>query len=183
MNRSEKLRCIFCCSLSNFSRYSLTVLMGVVLLSDSVGATHKITGVQIARQPEPAFQKAIHVMEKPVFQEKQRLYLQGTAESQRQVFEKWQEVLTRQQQIKEREFLDKALAIHKANKDLQEQADRLTQTALDYQNLGETENALKYHLQALEIYRQTKDLFKQAKTLSSIGLVYSSRGDRPSFES
>jgi tetratricopeptide (TPR) repeat protein len=39
------------------------------------------------------------MMEKPVFQEKQRLYLQGTAESRRQVFEKWQEALTRQQQV------------------------------------------------------------------------------------
>jgi hypothetical protein len=73
--------------------------MGAVLLSDSVGATRRGTGLQIARQPEPAFQNAIHMMEKPVFQEKQRLYLQGTAESRRQVFEKWQEALTRQQQV------------------------------------------------------------------------------------
>jgi hypothetical protein len=47
MNRSAKLRCIFCCSFSKFSRYSLAVLIGVVLLSDSVGATRGGTELQI----------------------------------------------------------------------------------------------------------------------------------------
>jgi CHAT domain-containing protein/tetratricopeptide (TPR) repeat protein len=70
----------------------------------------------------------------------------------------------------------------KANNDLQAQADKLTQTALDYQNRGETEKALDHYQQALEIYRQTKDLSEQAKILGSIALVYSSRGDRSSAE-
>jgi CHAT domain-containing protein/tetratricopeptide (TPR) repeat protein len=83
---------------------------------------------------------------------------------------------------KGREYLDRALAIYKANNDLPGQADTLASIALNYQNLGETEKALDYHRQALEIYRQTKDLFKQASTLSTIGSVYSSRGDRSSAE-
>ncbi|MBW4685272.1 MAG: CHAT domain-containing protein [Komarekiella atlantica HA4396-MV6] len=77
---------------------------------------------------------------------------------------------------------DADIPIHKANNGLQERADRLTQTALKYQNLGETEKALDSYRQALEIYRQTKDLLEQGLTLSSIGLVYSSRGDRASAE-
>ncbi|OUL33074.1 hypothetical protein BV372_17620 [Nostoc sp. T09] len=83
---------------------------------------------------------------------------------------------------KEREYLDQALAIHKANNDLPEQANTLTSLASNYENLGETEKALDYYRQALEIYRQTKDLFRQGLTLGYISLIYSGRGDRSSAE-
>ena len=44
MNKIAKFKCNFCCLFSRVSRYSLTVLLGVVLLSDAVGA--KVGGLQ-----------------------------------------------------------------------------------------------------------------------------------------
>ncbi|MDZ7963098.1 MAG: hypothetical protein RMY34_35460 [Aulosira sp. DedQUE10] len=74
-----------------FKLYSLTCLLSVVLLSESVGAKPTVKQTQIAQQPNTTQQDATRTDAQKVFDEGMALYQQGTAESLRQAIEKWQE--------------------------------------------------------------------------------------------
>ncbi|QFS47094.1 CHAT domain-containing tetratricopeptide repeat protein [Nostoc sphaeroides] len=59
MKKNAKFECNFCCSFSQASRYSLTVLLSVVFLSDAVGATSISRWLQIRQQMQADSQKSI----------------------------------------------------------------------------------------------------------------------------
>ncbi|MEH1861458.1 MAG: CHAT domain-containing protein [Nostoc sp.] len=59
MNKNAKFECNFCCSFSQVSRYSLTVLLSVLFLSDAVGATSISRWLQITQQMQADSQKSI----------------------------------------------------------------------------------------------------------------------------
>ncbi|MCC5602672.1 tetratricopeptide repeat protein [Nostoc favosum] len=59
MKKNAKFECNFCCSFSQVSRYSLTVLLSVVFLSDAVGATSISRWLQIRQQMQADSQKSI----------------------------------------------------------------------------------------------------------------------------
>ncbi|RCJ37422.1 hypothetical protein A6770_40125 [Nostoc minutum NIES-26] len=182
-----------------FTRCSLTVLLSVVLLSDAVGATSRITPLQIAQQTTP--QNAKRARGQQLLQEAQKLYEQGTAESQQQAIAKYAAALKIWQEIGDRnlaantliaigkvyfqlseakkalDFYNQGLAIQVAQKDLQGQADTLYTIGRIYAGLGEPQKALNSLNQALEIQRARKELAGQGETLTIIGAVYFSVGD------
>ena len=90
---SAKTQWFFWCLLPKLTRYSLTLLLSAVLLSDAVGATPRNQGLQIAQQPETTPQNATRAAAKQVFEEGIQLDQQGTAESLRQAIGKYQEAL------------------------------------------------------------------------------------------
>ncbi|MEA5626322.1 CHAT domain-containing protein [Nostoc sp. UHCC 0251] len=61
MKKNAKFECNFCCSFSQVSRYSLTVLLSVLFLSDAVGATSISRWLQIRQQMQADSQKSIDV--------------------------------------------------------------------------------------------------------------------------
>ncbi|MFN6569425.1 tetratricopeptide repeat protein [Dendronalium sp. ChiSLP03b] len=183
-----------------FTRCSLTVLLSVVLLSDAVGATSRIIPLQIAQQTTTP-QNAKRVQGQQLLQEAQKLYEQGTAESQQQAIAKYAAALKIWQEIGDRnlaantliaigkvyfqlseakkalDFYNQGLAIQVAQKDLQGQADTLYTIGRIYAGLGEPQKALNSLNQALEIQRARKELAGQGETLTIIGAVYFSVGD------
>ena len=161
MNVSEKLRGISSCSLSNLSRYSLTILMGVVLLSDSVGATRGGTELRIAQQVEATSQEAIRAAAKRATDEGLQLYKQGTAESLRQAIKKWSEALPLIRQVE----------------DKQGEATTLNNIGSVYDALGDKQQALNYYNQSLPLMRQVEDKRGEAATLGNIALVERDRGN------
>ncbi|MBW4614165.1 MAG: tetratricopeptide repeat protein [Desmonostoc vinosum HA7617-LM4] len=152
---------IFRCFLPNFSRYSLTLLLSVVLLSDSVSATLRNRSLQIAQQSTTQ-QDATRAAAERLLQEGLELYKQGTAESLRKAIEKWQEALKLWRQVD-----DKA-----------GEAFTLVCMGKVYDSLGEKQQALSYYNQALPIYRAVGDKGGEATTLNNIGAVYSSLGEK-----
>ena len=162
MNINEKLRCIFFCSLANLSRYSLTILMSVVLLSESVGATRAGTQLQIAQQVEATSNEAIRAEAKAATDEGLQLYKQGTAESLRQAIKKWLLALPLWRQVG-----DKAL-----------EATTLNNIGRVYDDLGDKQQALNYYNSSLPLARQVGDRVGEATTLNNIGLVYQALGDK-----
>lgn len=59
MKKNAKFECNFCCSFSQVSHYSLTVLLSVLFLSDAVGATSISRWLQITQQMQADSQKSI----------------------------------------------------------------------------------------------------------------------------
>lgn len=59
MKNNAKFECNFCCSFSQVYRYSLTVLLSVLFLSDAVGATSISRWLQITQQMQADSQKSI----------------------------------------------------------------------------------------------------------------------------
>jgi hypothetical protein len=75
-----------------FKLYTLTCLLSVVLLSESVGAKATFKQTQIAQQPATT-QDATRAAAMKATEEGYALYKQGTAESLRQAIAKWQQAL------------------------------------------------------------------------------------------
>ncbi|WP_442937005.1 tetratricopeptide repeat protein [Nostoc sp.] len=200
--RSAKSQRIFWCLLPRFTRYSLTLLLSAVLLSDAVGATPRNLGLQIAQQPGTTQQNATRAAAERVTQEGMQLYEQGTAESLRQAIRKWQEGLKLWQQVDDKgweattllgigrvyddlgekqealKYYNQALPIRRAVKDRRGEAITLNNIGRVYDDLGEKQEALKYYNQALPINRAVANRGGEATTLNNIGLVYSSLGEK-----
>ncbi|MEH2410539.1 hypothetical protein [Nostoc sp.] len=66
MSKSATFQWLFHKSMQNFTLYSLTVLLGVVVFSDAVEAT-KNTESQIAQQKKLISQEAIRLAAKPAY--------------------------------------------------------------------------------------------------------------------
>ncbi|QDL07274.1 hypothetical protein DP114_04570 [Brasilonema sennae CENA114] len=202
MNISEKLRCIFCCSFSNFSRYSLAVLMGVVLLSDSVEATFRSTNLQIAQQPVTNSQDATRAAAQKAFDEGLAFFKEGSAESLRQAIKKWEVALQLWQKVgdeakqaltslsigrvydtlgekqKALEFYNQALPLFRAVGDRGGEATTLNNIGRVYDTLGEKQKALEFYNQALPLFRAVGDRGGEATTLNNIGRVYDTLGEK-----
>ncbi|NMG05456.1 tetratricopeptide repeat protein [Brasilonema sp. UFV-L1] len=163
MNRSKKLWCIFGCSFFKFYRYSLTLLLTAVLLSDSVVAIPRNAKLQIAQQantnPEDTFtpeQKKLAEEGLKLFDEGHKLRDQGTLESKQQAIQKYEAALKFARQLP-----DKRLEVVV-----------LQNIGSVYLNLGEHNKALEYLKPALSISREQKLTSLEADTLWHLGVTY-----------
>ncbi|GAX37359.1 CHAT domain-containing tetratricopeptide repeat protein [Nodularia sp. NIES-3585] len=155
--------------LPNLSRYSFTLLLGVILLSDAVGATSRKQGLQIAQQSETTQQDVTGVA-------KEKLIEQGIQllEEVIQLLEPGTPESVRQGMVK----LQAALKLWEQADDKFWQATTLGFIAGIYDSLGEKQQALSYLNQALPLYRALGDRGGEATTLDNIGNVYNSLGEK-----
>ncbi|WP_414573948.1 CHAT domain-containing protein [Nostoc sp. CCY 9925] len=202
MKRSAKSQRVCWWFLPKLTRYSLTLLLSAVMLADTVGATPRNRGLQIAQQPGTTQQNATHAAAVRLTQEGLKLYQQGTAESLRQAIGKFQEAMKLLQQVDDKpweavtllgigsvykllgenqealKYLNQALPIFRAVANRGGEATTLNNIANVYNSLGEKQQALKYYNQALPILRAVEDRRMEAVTLSNIGTVYDSLGEK-----
>ncbi len=202
MKRSAKSQRVCWWFLPKLTRYSLTLLLSAVMLADSVGATPRNRGLQIAQQPAGTQQDATRAAAERVYQEGSQLYQQGTAESLRQAIVKWQEALKLWQQIDDKrweaitilrigrvydllgekqealKYYNQALTLFHAVEFRRGVATTLNNIGTVYSSLGEKQEALKYYNQVLPIMRAVEDKEGEAGTLNNIGTVYSSLGEK-----
>ncbi|BAY60406.1 TPR domain protein [Calothrix brevissima NIES-22] len=181
--------------------YTLTCLLSVVLLSESVGANATFKQTQIAQQPTTT-QDATRAAAQKVFDEGMALYKQGTAASLRQAIEKWQQalVLWRKagdkakeaytslgigyvydalgEKLKALEYYNNALPLYRAVGDKGGEANTLNNIGAAYSDLGEKRKALEYYNIALTLYRSLGDRAGEATTLNNLGRVYDELGDK-----
>ncbi|MBD2197971.1 MULTISPECIES: CHAT domain-containing tetratricopeptide repeat protein [Calothrix] len=182
--------------------YTLTCLLSVVLLSESVGAKATFKQTQIAQQPTTTQQDATRAAAIKATEEGYILYQQGTAESLRQAIEKWQQalVLWRKAGNKEWEiftlvgigsvyndlgnkhealkFLKFALPLIRAMDNKAGEATILNNIGSVYNDLGDRQQALKFLNLALVLRKEVADKAGEAITLNNIGLVYDNLGDK-----
>jgi CHAT domain-containing protein/Flp pilus assembly protein TadD len=182
--------------------YTLTCLLSVVLLSESVGAKATFKQTQIAQQPTTTQQNATRAAAQKADDEGTALYKQGTAESLRQAIEKWQQalVLWRKAEYKQSEaftlfrigkvysdlgekqkaleYYNNALPLWRVVGDRGGEATILNNIGSVYSALGEKQKALEYYNNALLLYRAVGNRSVEATTLNNIGLVYSALGEK-----
>ncbi len=156
-SKQQRIHPIFSHLLPKLSRYSLTVLLSVALISSSVGATPKYGGLQIAQQPGTQ-KDATRAAAVDAINQGWELFDQGTAESKRKAIEKWQQALKLWQQIDDKKW----------------QALTLNIIGFVYNSLGEKQQALKYYNQALPLVHVLDDREREVTTLNLIGLIYDS---------
>ncbi|MBD2354964.1 CHAT domain-containing protein [Tolypothrix sp. FACHB-123] len=142
--------------------YTLTCLLSVVLLSESVGANATFKQTQIAQQPATIQQDANRDAAQKAFDEGMALYEQGTAESRRQAIEKWQQ----------------ALILWRKAGDKKGEAVTFLGIGRVYDDLGEKQKALEYYNNALPLWRAVGNRGGEATTLNNIGGVYSALGEQ-----
>ncbi|MBD2339132.1 tetratricopeptide repeat protein [Calothrix sp. FACHB-156] len=142
--------------------YTLTCLLSVVLLSESVGAKATFKQTQIAQQPTTTQQDANRAAAQKAFNEGMVLYQQGTAASLRQALEKWQQALFLWQKVGDKKW----------------EATTLFGIGRVYSDLGEKQKALEYYNNALPLMRAVSDRGGEARTLSNIGAVYLDLGEK-----
>ncbi|MFN6472966.1 MAG: CHAT domain-containing protein [Nostoc sp. SerVER01] len=202
MKRSAKSQRVCWWFLPKLTRYSLTLLLSAVMLADTVGATPRNRGLQIAQQPGTTQQNATRAAAERLTQEGVQLYKQGTAESLRQAIGKYQEALKLWQQIDYKgweafslvgigrvysdlgekqealKYFNQALPILRVVGDKAGEATTLNNIGSVYYSLGEKQQALSYYNQALPISRAVGDRGGEANTLNNIGIVYNSLGEK-----
>ncbi|MEH1841455.1 MAG: CHAT domain-containing tetratricopeptide repeat protein [Nostoc sp.] len=202
MKRSAKSQRVCWWFLPKLTRYSLTLLLSAVLLSDTVSATLRSRGLQIAQQPGTTQQDATRAAAERVYEEGTQLYQQGTAKSLRQAIGKWQEALKFWQQVDDKrwegitllgisrvhyslgekqealKYYNQALPIFRAVGERTGEGITLLGIGRVHDSLGEKQEALKYYNQALPIFRAVGERTGEATTLLGIGSVYYSLGEK-----
>ncbi|QIR38302.1 CHAT domain-containing protein [Tolypothrix sp. PCC 7910] len=182
--------------------YTLTCLLSVVLLSESVGAKATFKQTQIAQQPTTTQQDATRAAAMKAAEEGMALYEQGSAELLRQAIEKWQQALVLWQKVGDKElqavtllalgrvysdlgeqqkaleYYNNALPLWRAVGDRSGEATTLNNIGLVYSDLGEKQKALEYYNNALPLYRAVGDRSGEARTLNNIGTVYDALGEK-----
>ncbi|MBR8840972.1 MAG: tetratricopeptide repeat protein, partial [Stigonema ocellatum SAG 48.90 = DSM 106950] len=201
MKRSAKSVCKFWCCLVYVRRYSVTLLLSMILLSDMVGATPSGKEFRIGQQSVTNQEDAKRAAQE-AFQEGFKLYKQGTAESLRFAIAKWEKALELWRQLNDKANLALTLTgIGKVYSDLGEkqkaleyynlalpltravgykslEASTLNNLGLVYNSLGEKQKALEYYNQALPLTRAVGDKSGEARTLNNLGLVYDDLGEK-----
>jgi CHAT domain-containing protein len=181
---------------------TLSLLVSIVLLSQSVLATVESEKVKIVQQPTTE-QNAVspdkqqdYARAKQLFQESQLLYRQGTVETRRLAIEKSEQALNIWRKLGDKEeeaetlnfigllytlnrenkkaltFFEQALSIWREKKNRLKQADTLFLIGSLYSYSDEQETALKYLQEALVLYKAENQLTKQGQTWYIIGTVY-----------
>ncbi|MBW4613290.1 MAG: tetratricopeptide repeat protein [Desmonostoc vinosum HA7617-LM4] len=196
--KKVKFTYILCCYLANVTRYSLTFLLGLILLADAVGARQVNTKLQIAQQSgttQPNTKQAA-AQAQQLMSEAEKLYQQGTAASRQQAIAKYEQALKIWRQIGDRnweantllsigtlyftqndnqkalDFFNQGLAIRRELKDRFGEAVMLSSVARALSSLGEKQKALSSYNQALLLFRAEKKPDFETKTLVSIGQIY-----------
>ncbi|GET37560.1 CHAT domain-containing tetratricopeptide repeat protein [Microseira wollei] len=140
----------------------LALLLGFLLVSESVPATPRRMGASIAQQPGATGQEATRAAAERALQEGTQLLQQGTAESLRQGIEKWEEALRLYRTLGEKGL----------------EAFTLLSIGRVYSDLGEKQKALDYFNQSLPLWRAVGSKSGVAITLYSIGRVYEALGEK-----
>ncbi len=99
---------------------------------------------------------------KKVFEEAEKLYQQGTADSKRSAIVKYEE----------------ALKLYRSAGDRLQEAITLNNIGLVYSDLGEKQKALEYYNQSLPLKRALGHRRGESVTLNNIGVVYSELGEK-----
>ncbi|MBN4004778.1 tetratricopeptide repeat protein [Nostoc sp. LPT] len=206
MNKLAKFQFNFCCS-SRVYRYSLTALLGVVLLSDTVGA--KVGGLEnysSKRSPEILLDKYrdnfpyLETGDKQVllrnYQNQQQIYLaQQPAPTpsiplnpeQQKLYEQGVKLFQEGENLRKkgnREGYNQAIKKYqqalKIAQDIglrQEEAEINQRIGVVYFLLFDNKNALEFHKKALSILQEVNQPLLQASALSLIGNVYVGMGE------
>ena len=124
----------------NLARYGLTVLLGIVLVGESVSAVAESLGVEVAQEQGNSNQ-AIRLQAQKLTKEGLQLFQQGTAESLKQALGKW----------------EKALGLWRKVGDKKPQATILLSIGRINHLLGYKQKALKFYNQALSVFRKIDD--------------------------
>ncbi|MCC5609866.1 tetratricopeptide repeat protein [Nostoc sp. CHAB 5834] len=207
MNKNAKLQRNFCCSFSRVSRYSLIGLLGVILLSDAVGA--KVGGLENyspKRSPEILLDKyrdnfpSLETGDKQVllknYHNQREIYLaQQSAPTpsiplnteQQKLYEQGVKLFQEAQELKKkgnREGYDQAINKYQQALKIvqsiglrQEEAEINQNIGVVYFLLSDYKNALESHKKALSIWQELNQPLQQASALSLIGNVYVGIGE------
>ncbi|WP_292774809.1 tetratricopeptide repeat protein [Nostoc sp. NMS9] len=207
MNKNAKFQFNFCCSFSRVSRYSLTALLGVVLLSDAVGA--KVGDLQNYSpkiSPEILLDKyqdkfpSLETGDKQVllksYHNQQEIYLaQQPAPTpstplnpeQQKLYEQGVKLFQEAQELKKkgnREGYEQAINKYQQALKIvqsiglrQEEAEINQNIGVVYFLLSDMKNALESHNKALSIWQELNQPLQQASALSLIGNVYVGMGE------
>jgi CHAT domain-containing protein/tetratricopeptide (TPR) repeat protein len=207
MNKNARFQFNFCCSFSHVYRYSLIGLLGVVLLSNAVGA--KVGGLQNyspKRSPEILLDKYrdnlpdLETGDKQVllinYQNPQKIYLaQQTAPTpsiplnpeQQKLYEQGVKLFQEGENLRKkgnREGYNHAIKKYqqalKIAQDIglrQEEAEINQRIGVVYFLLFDNKNALEFHKKALSILQELNQPLLQASALSLIGNVYVGMGE------
>ena len=149
-------------SLQGLVYKSLTLLIGVLLLSESLAAAPRRMGASLAQQPAATSQDATRGAAQRLMNEGFQLIQQGTAESLRQAIAKFEE----------------AFPLYRAVGDKAGEAVTLNNIGSSYNAIGEKQKALDYYNQSLPLARAVGDKAGEAATLNNIGQVYSDLGEK-----
>ena len=118
--------------------------------------------VHVAQQSETPPDSASRAAAQKLFEEGEKLFNQGTAESLRAAVEKYFQ----------------ALPLFISACDRRGEATTLHSMGIVYHSLGEKQKAVNYYSQALILYRALGDREGGSATLHNIGKVYESLGDK-----
>ncbi|MGF1675271.1 MAG: tetratricopeptide repeat protein, partial [Rivularia sp. (in: cyanobacteria)] len=156
---------------------------------------------EIAQQSSTS-ENATRAAAQRVFEEANKLYRQGTAESLRQAIVKFEEALVLWRKLKDKklqattlnniglvyrdlgekqkalEFINQALPLFGAVGDRVGEATTLNNIGAVYRDLGENQKAFEFYNQALPLLRAVGDKGREAITLNNIGEVYRDLGEK-----
>ena len=164
-------------SLNQFCVRPLALLIGVMLLSESVAAMATATSVSIAQQPATASPNATTSDEQQAFARAQQLFeqarqlqQQGTAEQRQQALAKYEEALLIWQQ----------LAVNEAPPYVARgwQASALLAIGTTYYVKNENQKALDYFEQGLAVSRDRKNRLQEAISRTSADNASSNADDK-----
>ncbi|HAZ44298.1 MAG TPA: hypothetical protein DDW76_09975 [Cyanobacteria bacterium UBA11369] len=158
---------------------SLVLLIGVLLLSESVAGTPTQFsplvptalpgnarggrgGSSIAQQPATTSPEATKAAAERIFQEGMQLFQQGTGESLRGAIAKWEE----------------ALRLYRVVGDKKGEATALLGIGRAYNALEEKQKALEFFNQSLSLFRAVGNKMGEAGALNNIGVVYYDLGEK-----
>ncbi|MBD2338724.1 tetratricopeptide repeat protein [Calothrix sp. FACHB-156] len=190
-----------------FTSRTFTVLLSMMLVSESLVISVSAKTVKIAQQAAPTPQNVnperqqAYERVKQLFQEAQQLRQKATAEFWQQAMQKYDEALQisrklgdrslehttlyvigsaysqRSEHVKALSYFQQALNIISELKQPISQARTLWSIAASYSYLWEKQKALEYYNQALLIFKTAKATDMVAITLFTMGIVYEDLGE------
>ncbi|MBD2211661.1 tetratricopeptide repeat protein [Nostoc linckia FACHB-104] len=190
-----------------FTSRTFTVLLSMMLVSESLVISVSAKTVKIAQQAAPTPQNVnperqqAYERVKQLFQEAQQLRQKATAEFWQQAMQKYDEALQisrklgdrslehttlyvigsaysqRSEHVKALSYFQQALNIISELKQPISQARTLWSIAASYSYLWEKQKALEYYNQALLIFKTVKATDMVAFTLFTMGIVYEDLGE------
>src|SRR6266478_4294926 len=159
MNEGNKPSFVVRVLLRNVSHYARALLLRFFLCSVLIITPD---AQSLAQDISDTSQDGSRVAAQRAFNEGQRLFAEGTANSQLNAIEKFTE----------------ATSLWRAVNDHRMEAISLSYIGKVYDALGEKQKALGYYDRTISILHAVGDLSGEATTLNNIGLIYDSLGDK-----
>lgn len=163
MNKFAKFQFNFCCSFSRVSRYSLTALLGVVLLSDAVGA--KVGNLQnYSPEISPEILLDKYRDKFPFLETGDKQVLLKSYQNQREIY------------LAEQSAPTPSIPLNPEQQKLYQQGVKLVEEAQELKKKGTREGyeqAIKKYQQALKIVQELGLRTEEAEINLAIGVIYS----------